>query len=627
MRPITGIMFFAAFLIVVASDRSAHALSSDESTCLKEISDTDEIMGVIESCSRLIDLSKSSSSPIRYLESRGRARKLNGECDLAITDFENAMQKIPNRTSANDMYFNLTLVLANTWLECKGDADRAIISYGAVIKLRPREEAGYFMRGNAWQEKRDYDKAMADQNTALSVATKPYRKALIFNSRALVWRDKGDYDRAISDFNNAVRLAPAVTSYLTNRGESWRLKGDLDRAIADQSLAVALDAKLGEKSHLVYELRGDTYRYKGDFARAIADYEQALRFTPDSIPAFTGLGLTYERMGEIAKARVQFEKASASLSAQRFYDISKSSLETARARIAAFDSGEPQPAIQPAPPKTVNPSSIPTPSIQPRRPASERTKTIPDRGRRVALVIGNSAYKNVSQLTNPQNDANAIAKSLRDIGFDNVTVANDATREQMINALRNFANEAERSEWAMVYYAGHGMEVGGVNYLIPIDAKIAVDRDIQFDAVPLTQVLNAADAAKKIKLVVLDACRDNPFKPRQTAAPEVVAASMSTAGAPIATRSSNGHGLAEVKVTGATLVVYAAKDGQLALDGEGGNSPFAVAVVQRLATPGVEINKLFRLVRDDVMEATAGRQEPYTYGSLPGKEDFFFVAK
>jgi uncharacterized caspase-like protein len=80
-------------------------------------------------------------------------------------------------------------------------------------------------------------------------------------------------------------------------------------------------------------------------------------------------------------------------------------------------------------------------------------------------------------------------------------------------------------------------------------------------------------------------------------------------------------------VTGATLVVYAAKDGQVALDGEGGNSPFAVAVTQRVATPGVEINKIFRLVRDDVMEATAGRQEPYTYGSLPGKEDFFFVAR
>jgi uncharacterized caspase-like protein len=98
-----------------------------------------------------------------------------------------------------------------------------------------------------------------------------------------------------------------------------------------------------------------------------------------------------------------------------------------------------------------------------------------------------------------------------------------------------------------------------------------------------------------------------------------------TAGATITSRSTNGRGLA--KVQGATLVVFAAKDGQVALDGEGVDSPFAVAVVQRIATPGVKINKLFRWVRDDVMEATAGRQERHTYGSLPGKEDFFFVAK
>jgi uncharacterized caspase-like protein len=192
--------------------------------------------------------------------------------------------------------------------------------------------------------------------------------------------------------------------------------------------------------------------------------------------------------------------------------------------------------------------------------------------------------------------------------------------------IRVFANEAERSDWALVYYAGHGIEVGGVNYLVPVDARLAVDRDIQFEAVPLDQVLAAVDGARKLKLVVLDDCRDNPFAPRKTAAPETDASARSTGGATVASRSI-GRGLAEVKEPGATLVVFAAKNGQVALDGEGVNSPFAVAVLQRLATPGVEINKLFRLVRDDVMEATAGRQEPYTYGSLPGKEDFFFVTR
>ncbi|MDP1883273.1 MAG: SDR family NAD(P)-dependent oxidoreductase, partial [Bradyrhizobium sp.] len=144
------------------------------------------------------------------------------------------------------------------------------------------------------------------------------------------------------------------------------------------------------------------------------------------------------------------------------------------------------------------------------------------------------------------------------------------------------------------------------------------------------QVMAAIDGARKLKLVVLDACRDNPFANASASAspaPNAVAANPSNDGTRNARTRSLGKGLGELKVQGASLVVYAAKHGQTALDGEGENSPFAVAVVQRIATPGVEINKLFRLVRDDVMEATAGRQEPYTYGSLPGREDFFFVNK
>jgi uncharacterized caspase-like protein len=205
-----------------------------------------------------------------------------------------------------------------------------------------------------------------------------------------------------------------------------------------------------------------------------------------------------------------------------------------------------------------------------------------------------------------------------------VTLVEDASRQKLTDTLRAFADQVESADWAVVYFAGHGLEVNGVNYLIPVDAKIAVDRDAQFEAVRLDQVMTSVDGARKLKLVLLDACRNNPFtQMRHSAAPEVVAATPGTATGARAI----GGGLGEVKVTGATLVVYAAKHGQVALDGEGGNSPFAVAVVQRLATPGVEINKLFRLVRDDVMEATAGRQEPYTYGSLPGREDFYFVQR
>jgi tetratricopeptide (TPR) repeat protein len=509
----------------------------------------------------------------------------------------------------------------NAWYS-KGEFDRAIADFDEAVQLDPKNGLPRNGRGTVWYAKGEYDRAIADFDEAIRLDPK---NGLPHNGRGNAWKEKREFDRAIADYNEAIRLAPKYVVAYGNRGEVWRLKGDLERALADQDQAVALDPK----GIINYMYRGDTLRYKGEFARAIADYEHALQNAPshDFIPALTGLGLTYEKMGDLASARTKFEAARNSRNNSRFQEPSPSSLETARARLAALDSGAAPPAIPVSLPKATSATSIPTPTapvtaVSPATAKASDTK----QGRRVALVIGNSAYQNVPALANPQKDALAIAASLRNVGFE-VIMSNDVTREKMVDSLRNFANEAEKSDWAVVYYAGHGMEVGGINYLVPIDAKIAVDRDIQYEAVPLSQVLNAADTAKKIKLVMLDACRDNPFTPRKTAAPEVVAASMSTAGAPITTRSSNGRGLAEVKVTGATLVVYAAKDGQLALDGEGGNSPFAVAVTQRVATPGVEINKIFRLVRDDVMEATAGRQEPYTYGSLPGKEDFFFVAR
>jgi uncharacterized caspase-like protein len=160
-----------------------------------------------------------------------------------------------------------------------------------------------------------------------------------------------------------------------------------------------------------------------------------------------------------------------------------------------------------------------------------------------------------------------------------------------------------------------------------VDVKLATDRDVQFEAIPLDQVLASIEQAKKLRLVFLDACRDNPFlsNMRRTPNPAPVALG-ETSGVSVTRSVGRGLGRISLGSQGGVLVFYAAKDGQTALDGDGANSPFAVAVAQRLATPGVEINKLLRLIRDDVMEATAGRQEPYTYGSLPGREEFFFVA-
>jgi tetratricopeptide (TPR) repeat protein len=538
---------------------------------------------------------------------RGVGLLLQGDFDRAIVEFNEALRADPKYARSYNSR-------GNAW-KAKGELDLAIADYNEAIRIDPGFAFPYNGRAGAWYNKGELDRAIADYNEVIRLDPS---LAAPYNNRSLAWRDKGELDRALADSDEALRRDPKHTAVYANRGEIWRSKGDLVRALADQDQAIRLDPR----SPLPFLARGNTLRYKGELDRALADYDQALRVTPDYIPALVGRGLVYEKQGNLVRARAEYEKALASRSQFRG-DVAKSSLDTARARLAAFDSGAPQPVIPPAPSKVTSPYSIPTPALAVPAAAAGIAPAV----RRIALVIGNSGYKNVGALANPEHDAAAIAASLRSIGFAAVTFVNDATRDKLIDALRTFANEAEKSDWAMIYYAGHGLEMNGVNYLIPVDARLAADRDVQFEAVPLDQVMTSVEAAHKLKLILLDACRDNPFAPqmRRTAPPPVPATGPAAAGA-VGTRSI-GKGLGEVKVAGATLVVYAAKHGQTALDGEGGNSPFAVAVVQRLATPNVEINKLFRLVRDDVMEATAGRQEPYTYGSLPGREDFFFVQR
>jgi uncharacterized caspase-like protein len=229
---------------------------------------------------------------------------------------------------------------------------------------------------------------------------------------------------------------------------------------------------------------------------------------------------------------------------------------------------------------------------------------------RVALVIGNSAYAAVGALSNPKNDAALVAGALGGEGFK-VTLVQDANRGAMLKALRGFSDEADQADWALVYYAGHGIEVGGVNYLLPVDVELREDRDAEDEAVSLDRVLRAVANAHKLRLVVLDACRNNPF-----------AATMKRS---IYTRAVVARGLAPAEPEPGTLVVYAAEAGQVAEDGSSGHSPFAAALAQRLQEPGLEVRRLFDVVTADVLDATGGHQRPYQYGSNPSREAFYFT--
>jgi uncharacterized caspase-like protein len=226
--------------------------------------------------------------------------------------------------------------------------------------------------------------------------------------------------------------------------------------------------------------------------------------------------------------------------------------------------------------------------------------------KRVALVLGNSAYQNAPPLANPVNDAALMAQTLKDAGFDVVDFRQNLPALETRRALREFANKASGADIAVIYYAGHGIEVDGGNYLIPVDAKLERDNDVYDEAFSLDRVLVSVESAKKLQLVILDACRDNPFA--------------QTMKKTLATRSV-GRGLARVEPTSSnTLIAYSAKAGSTAQDGNGKNSPFTMALSRHLTTPGLDVRRAFGFVRDDVLKATGNRQEPFIYGSLGGDD-------
>ena len=225
---------------------------------------------------------------------------------------------------------------------------------------------------------------------------------------------------------------------------------------------------------------------------------------------------------------------------------------------------------------------------------------------RMALVMGNSAYQRAPKLANATNDAGLLVETFKKAGFTVVEARNDLSAQDMRRTLRDFGAKARGADIAVIYYAGHGIEIDGNNYLVPVDAQLENDTDVYDETIGLDRVLVAIEPAKRLRLVILDACRDNPFarNMKRTMASRAVA-----------------RGLAKVEPSSPnTLVAFAAKAGLTALDGDGRNSPFATALAHHLATPGLDLRKAFGYVRDEVLQATTNRQEPFIYGSLGGDD-------
>jgi len=224
-------------------------------------------------------------------------------------------------------------------------------------------------------------------------------------------------------------------------------------------------------------------------------------------------------------------------------------------------------------------------------------------------VIGNGAYAHIPALAKPTNDAEDMAASLERLGFK-VTLGLNASRTEMEDLLDRFARSAEGADAALVFYAGHGLQHQGVNYLAPVDAKLTSENDLR-RFISVQAVLEDLSRARNIRVLILDACRDNEaVKQLAAALPKTRSAAFS-------------RGLAEVKAEG-TLVAFATQPDRVALDGEEGarNSPFTASLLRHLPTPGQDIRLLFTRVRSDVLKATNGQQRPETSDSLDGEFAF-----
>ncbi|MCP3384566.1 caspase family protein [Bradyrhizobium sp. CCGUVB4N] len=493
----------------------------------------------------------------------------------------------------------------------KGDYARVIADTTEAIRLQP-SQAVYNMRGSAYYDKGDYDIAIADFDDALKLGPP---SGIIFHNRGNAWRGKGDYAKAIADYDMSIKADPKSAFSFQNRGIAKEALGDLDGALADINQAIRLDPTLPQP--LIN--RTAIWRAKNDLDRAIADGSEAIRLAKDKPPvnimtppnsvlisAYTQRALAYEAKGDYARAKDDYN---ASLAIVASDAGSKANQATAKVRLSLVtDATAPIPRDAPA----SSGQQQTTPTQQQANAASAPSPAPATPGRRMALVIGNGAYAHVKALPNPPNDARAVAKSLREIGFI-VSEGVDLDRAAMQKMTREFLRDAARAQVALVYYAGHGVQVDGRNYLIPIDVELKPGASMTEAMIDMDTIMAGLDDQVRTNILIFDACRNNPMA-QQVAS---TGGSRGIEGAPgLAAPSSLGSG---ATLGAGTLIAFATAPGQVALDGEGANSPFSAALSRHIGTPGLEVQQMLTRVRAEVVSGTKNKQVPWSNSSLLGE--------
>jgi tetratricopeptide (TPR) repeat protein len=675
MHPLLSIVSFAFMLIAVSAPPAA---ADDRATCFSGPYTGPARDDNVAACTRLIAAKKDL---LRAYVQRARLYIRRGDnWNQAIADLEEALRLDPKNVEALSLHGVLTFnqsdparalaemneairldpksaVARNSigfFHNAKGDYDRALAEINEAIRLEPKFGYAYKNRGMIYENKGEFDKALADFRMALNLDPEKKERlgregaqgieriqqklaaaggsrpapgastddqavcfrgaagnetsaactrliasgklssgelARAFYQRGMVSTRTGNFDAAMADVTEAVRLDPNNVNARALRAAGYVGKGDYDRALADLKEARRLDAK----SFLTANVFGVYYNAKGEYDRALTELNEAIRLNSNGMYAYKNRGISYEHKGEHDKALADFRKALSfdPEGKERVGREAWEGIERVQQKLAALRAKPAPTAAQTSPSPTAAPTS---PSLVTALPTDSR--------RRVALVIGNGKYQFATPLPNPPNDASDIANALRKLGFD-VVEGRDLDRPGMDNAIRQFSRKLDGADIALFFYAGHGLQVNGKNYLVPVDAKLERPGDLALDAVDIGNVLAQMEAEKRVNLIFLDACRDNPL-----------ARSLARS---LGTRSSAvGQGLASIQSAIGTMIAYATQPDNVALDGEGRNSPFTTALLKHIVTPGLEIGTLMRRVRADVIAATREKQVPWDHSSLVG---------
>lgn len=500
--------------------------------------------------------------------------------------------------------------------------EKAIASADEALKLEPARASAFVNRAIAHSARRDYPKALADANEAIRLEpAAPFG----LNVRAIVHNDMGNHVAAVVDATDALKLDPGYVAPLVNRGRALVSLNRHDEALTDLNEAV----RRWPQHANARALRATAHNGKSNNDGAISDASEAIRLDPAMQWPFLTRAIAYERKGELDRALSDLETF---IKLRPTEASGTTALARVRAAIAARPPPAPLPVTQaaaPVPPPVAAPVPVrivppPSPDPAPFRivpPPVSAPSPVPIAApptaplppliqpqRRFALVIGNGAYRGgqFKPLPNPGNDAEDVRDMLVRLGFE-VSFGRDLTRSQMDRLSDEFAAKAANADMVVVYFAGHGMQHQGINYLVPVDAVIEGPSSLR--RMPNSQeLLNDLRNVRGARILVLDACRDNEAVSRLQVA--------TRGGAPE-------RGLARMPEADGWLLAYAAQPGAVASDGAGRNSPFTAALLKHLPTPGLELRTLLTRVRADVVEKTSGGprgpQRPEVSDSMVGE--------